>query len=421
MRKHPLRILCPNRHLGFMPAEEHSFCEGAAGRPDYYCCNSGNIPNDPAALGMDTSLSLYQWQKHDLELMLLASRQQGVPMIVGSAGDTGADSRVDLYVNLIQRLARQHNLPPFKLAYFYSEVPKRTLRALLEKGVSFDATHKQQTLSIETLEGTERILAVADVQPFMKALESGADVIIGGRSDPASVFASAAMHAGVPKHAAYSLALMLNTASRCTETLMPNETIVGTIHSNTGEIHLTRPRNHHAAMSLVVRVQQDYALPEQSLNIPLEGIGKVGERFMAMLEVRDSGLIHHMDEMVEWAQDCIAINFSERPYQLSFNMYERGLIRSEFDRSNTTGSTENRGLMVEGIAETEQLAEELTVMGSRHLVSAPQYEQHKSVEGPGIVMGELFPAPPVYRWTIHHSVQWDVPEELFTLHEFVVE
>ena len=55
-------------------------------------------------------------------------------MLIGSAGDTGANSRVDLYVNLIQRLAWQHNLPPFKLVYFYSEIPKETIRSYMEKG-----------------------------------------------------------------------------------------------------------------------------------------------------------------------------------------------------------------------------------------------------------------------------------------------
>jgi hypothetical protein len=48
--------------------------------------------------GADISSSPLQWQTDDLETMLLASRRLGVPMIVGSAGDTGTNSRVDLFV-----------------------------------------------------------------------------------------------------------------------------------------------------------------------------------------------------------------------------------------------------------------------------------------------------------------------------------
>ena len=76
----------------------------------------------PMPLGSDTSTSPLAWQTHDLELMLLAARELGVPMIIGSAGDTGANSRVDLYVQIIKELAAKHRLAPFKLGYFYSEV-----------------------------------------------------------------------------------------------------------------------------------------------------------------------------------------------------------------------------------------------------------------------------------------------------------
>ncbi len=44
----------------------------------------------------------------DLETMLLASRRLGVPMIVGSAGDTGSNGCVDLFVGIIQDLAEKH-------------------------------------------------------------------------------------------------------------------------------------------------------------------------------------------------------------------------------------------------------------------------------------------------------------------------
>jgi hypothetical protein len=40
---------------------------------------------------------------------LLASRRLDVPMIVGSAGDTGSNSRVDLFVGIIRDLARNVN------------------------------------------------------------------------------------------------------------------------------------------------------------------------------------------------------------------------------------------------------------------------------------------------------------------------
>jgi hypothetical protein len=93
-----LRIICPNGHLGFAPIRVDSFRRGVAARPDYIAADSGSDDVGPIPLGTDTSTSPLAWQTHDLEHMLLASRELGVPMIIGSAGDTGANSRVDLYV-----------------------------------------------------------------------------------------------------------------------------------------------------------------------------------------------------------------------------------------------------------------------------------------------------------------------------------
>ena len=47
--------------------------------------------------------------------MLLASRRLGVPMIIGSAAGTGTNSRVDLFVQIIEDLARKHALPLFRV------------------------------------------------------------------------------------------------------------------------------------------------------------------------------------------------------------------------------------------------------------------------------------------------------------------
>ena len=91
-----LKIICPNGHLGFAPLRTESFQAGVRAQPDYIAADSGSDDVGPVPLGSDTSTSPEAWQRHDLEQMLLAARAQGVPMIIGSAGDTGSNSRVDL-------------------------------------------------------------------------------------------------------------------------------------------------------------------------------------------------------------------------------------------------------------------------------------------------------------------------------------
>ena len=99
-----LRFLCPNGHLGFAPIKTASFRLGVETKPDFILADSGSDDIGPGPLGSDTSTSPLDWQRHDLEHMLRASRQLGIPMLIGSAGDTGSNSRVDLYVKLIKEL-----------------------------------------------------------------------------------------------------------------------------------------------------------------------------------------------------------------------------------------------------------------------------------------------------------------------------
>ena len=149
--------------------------------------------------------------------MLLGARRLGVPMIIGSAGDTGSNSRVDLYVGIIRELAAQHGLKKFRLGWFYSEVDKAYLRRRMQQGETIQGLDGYADLVESELDATDRIVAMAGVHPYVALLRRGADVIIGGRSSDAALFAAAALHHGFPADTAYYLGKVLECASFCAE------------------------------------------------------------------------------------------------------------------------------------------------------------------------------------------------------------
>ena len=222
-----LTIICPNGHLGFAPIRVESFKLGVAARPDYIAADSGSDDVGPIPLGSDTSTSPLAWQTHDLEQMLLASRSLGVPMIIGSSGDTGSNSRVDLYVKIIRELAAKHRLKRFKLGWFYSEVDKEHVRRRMRAGERVMGLDAHGDLSESELDATERIVAMAGVHPFIELLKQGADVIIGGRSSDSCVFAAPAIHHGFPEAESYYLGKVLECASFCAEPYGGKETVLG--------------------------------------------------------------------------------------------------------------------------------------------------------------------------------------------------
>ena len=116
-----LRIVCPNGHLGFAPIKPGSFAIGCAAEPDLICADSGSCDVGPGPLGADVSSSPLRWQVQDLEAMLLAARRLGVPMIIGSAGDTGSNSRVDLFVDIVRDLRIEMAETEFRQPVFHGE------------------------------------------------------------------------------------------------------------------------------------------------------------------------------------------------------------------------------------------------------------------------------------------------------------
>lgn len=442
-----LKIICPNGHLGFAPLRTESFQLGVEAGPDVIAADSGSDDVGPVPLGSDTSTSPEAWQRHDLEHMLLAARRLGVPMIIGSAGDTGANSRVDLYVRIIRELAEKHKLAPFKLGYFYSEVDKERVRAGLESGVQ--GLDGYADLTEEELDATDRIVAVAGAHPYMKLLAAGAEVIIGGRSSDAAVFAAAALHHGFDADHAYYLGKVLECASFCAEPYGGKETVMGeirrdgvlvtamhpdqrcTIASVAGHAMYERsnPYEEYFAggrldMSNCVyeqltekttRITGSRFEPAARIRVKLEGAGKVGERFIGLCGIRDPYTIANLDRVIGWAREQVQARFGDSGYELHYNVYGRDGVMGALEPERDFQPQEV-GVVVQGVAPTAEMAEELTLIGLRQMFYARLPDVKGTAGSVAFPLDEVVQASPAYRWTLNHTIAVDDPLELFPTH-----
>ena len=261
-----LRIVCPNGHLGFAPIKTGSFRIGCESEPDLICADFGSRDVGPVPLGADISSSPRRWQMDDLETMLLASRRLGVPMIVGSAGDTGSNSRVDLFVGIIQDLAEKHRLARFRVGYFYSEVSKDALWRRIVAGDQITGLDGRPPLDLASLEATDHVVAMAGIHPYIDLLDQGADVIIGGRSSDCAIFAAPAIRQGFPEGLAYFYGKVLECASFCAEPYGGKESVLGEITMDDVKIASCRSS---AAPSLRSPATRCTSAPTRSTNTSL--------------------------------------------------------------------------------------------------------------------------------------------------------
>jgi hypothetical protein len=381
--------------------------------------------------------------------MLLASRKLGVPMIIGSAGDTGSNSRVDLYVRTIEELAAEHRLKKFRLGWFYSEVDKNWLRRKMQLGEVVRGLDGYADLVESELDATDRIVAMAGVHPYMALLRQGADVIIGGRSSDAALFAAAALHHEFPADNAYYLGKVLECASFCAEPYGGKETVLGTISHDDVKVTAMLPAQRCTVASVAghamyersnpyeelfaggrldmtkcryeqfdertTRVTGSRFIPSEAISVKLEGASKVGERFVGMCGIRDPYTIAHVDQVIEWARAQVSARFGDSGYALHYKVYGRDGVMGDLEPLRDQPGHE-LFILVQGVAPTREMAEELTLTGLRQMFYARLADVKGTAGSVAFPFDEVLPASPAYRWTLNHTVTVADGLELFPTH-----
>jgi hypothetical protein len=367
-------------------------------------------------------------------------------MIVGSAGDTGTNSRVDLFVGIIRDLARKHGLPRFRVGYFYSEVSTKELRRRLVADDVIAGLDGRVPLDLATLDATERVVAVAGIHPYIKLLDEGADVIIGGRSSDCAIFAAPAIRQGFPEGLAYFYGKVLECASFCAEPYAAKESVLGEISMDDVKITALLPEQRctiasvaghamyeranpfyeyflggHIDMSRcryeqfderTVRVTGPSYVPASELRVKLEGSGRIGERYVGIVGVRDPYTIANIDLVTAWARQQVEERFGDGGYELHFTVYGRDAILG--DREPLKGTPAHElGIVVQGVAPTKAMAEEVCMIATRQMFYARLPQVKGTAGGVAFLLDEVMPASPAYRWTVNHTMRLDDPLELF--------
>ena len=403
----------------------------------------------PVPLGSDGTASPLAWQTHDVQAMLLGARRLKVPMMIGSAGDTGTNSRVDRFIQIVQDIAKEHKLPRFKLGYFYSEVTKDLVRSRMRAGAKVEGLDGRPDLSLSELEATDRIVAVAGVHPFIKLLDMGADVIIGGRSSDCAIFAAPAIRNGYPEALAYYYGKVMECSSFCAEPYAGKESIIGEITMDDVKVTAMLPEQRctvasvaahsmyersnpyfeyflggHIDMSQCVYEQFDERttrvtgprfIPAKELRVKLEGAGKVGERFVGIAGVRDPYTISRIDEVIAWAKAAVRERFGEDGYQLTYTVYGRDGILGDLEPLRNRPGHE-LCIVVQGVAPTKEMAEEVCMTGTRQMFYARLPNVKGTAGGVAFMLDEVMPASAAYRWTLNHTMAVADPMELFPVH-----
>jgi hypothetical protein len=152
-------------------------------------------------------------------------------------------------------------------------------------------------------------------------------------------------------------------------------------------------------------------VPAAELRAKLEGAGKIGERYVGMVGVRDPYTIENIDAVIDWSRSQAAERFGSTGYELHHTVYGRNAILGPLEPIKSPAH--ELCIVVQAIAPTRELAEEVCLTGTRQMFYARLPAVKGTAGGVAFLLDEVLPASPAYRWTANHTVRLDDPLELF--------
>lgn len=443
-----LRVLAPTAILGYgFPIQ--SFEEGLRRDPHLIAVDAGSSDPGPFYLGAGVSFTDRSAVKRDLELLLTAARERKIPLIIGSAGGSGGEPHLEWNVDIIEEIAKEKKLS-FKMAVIHGEISPELVQDKLADG-KVKPLPPLEELTCEELEKTERIVGQMGIEPFIRALEMGAEVIVAGRAYDPAVFAAPAVLQGFDRGLALHMGKILecaciastpgsgsdcmmgflredcflveplNSARRCT----PMSVAAHTLYEKSNPYLLPSPggaldlseTQYLAASPRAVKVTGSKFIPDPNYTIKLEGVKKIGYRTISIAGVRDPVMIQQIDEIIDSVREKVAENFAVQnlTYFLDFKVYGKNGVMAGLEPVVETNSHE-LGIIIEAVAPCQATADTICSFARSTML-------HWGYEGRLSTAGNLafpyspsdFQAGPVYVFNVYHLLEVSDPCELFPM------
>lgn len=189
-------ILVPTGSLG-AGAREEELEYGIAQGAQVIATDAGSTDSGAAYLALGISKNNRGAVKRDLTLMMKAASKAGIPIVVGTSGQAGGDLNLEWTRDIAVEVARELGIRP-RIALLYSELSKETVKRKNAEG-RIRPLAPMGPLDDATIDGCDHIVGAMGPEPFIAALEAGADIVLGGRTTDTAVICCYALMKGAPQ------------------------------------------------------------------------------------------------------------------------------------------------------------------------------------------------------------------------------
>jgi len=209
----PIKVLVPAGSLG-AGAREEEIRYGIAQGAHVIASDAGSTDSGAAYLALGISKNNRGSVKRDLTIMMKAAHEAGIPIVIGTSGQAGGDLNVDWTRDIAVEVAHELGIRP-KIALLYSELSKETVKARNAAG-RIRPLPPVGPLDDATVDACDHIVAAMGPEPYIAALQAGADIVLGGRTTDTAVLACYPIMKGAPLGPAWHAGKIGECGAQCT-------------------------------------------------------------------------------------------------------------------------------------------------------------------------------------------------------------
>ena len=440
-----MKIVALNGLLGYGYAEEAleiAFSE----KVDYLGVDAGSTDPGPYYLGSGIPFTNATAVKRDMTIMLKAACELKIPLVIGSAGGSGADVHLNREVGIIREIAKEQGLS-FKLAIVSAEFEQDTLVEYLNAG-KIEKLGPAPEVTEEDIRASSHIVAQMGIEPIIQALDDGAQVVICGRCYDPAAFAAPPIRLGYDKALSLHLGKILECAAICATPGSGSDCIMGylgedyfcveplnperkctptsvsahTLYEKSNPYILPGPGGHLDLSECVftadsdrrVRVTGSKFVPEAVPSVKLEGCKQAGCRTISICGNRDPIFIAQVDEILAGLKERTSANLSaDFDYQLDFIVYGKSGVMGALE-PNSAFVPQEIGIVIDAVADTPEHSAAVCSVARSTLL-------HYGYPGRIATAGNLaFPfspsdikVGPIYVFSVYALLRSDDPVSLF--------
>lgn len=421
------RVLAPTAILGY-GFPEASFEEGMKRKPHAIAVDAGSTDPGPYYLGAGKSFTDRAGVKRDLEYMIKSGIAHNIPVIIGSAGGSGANSHLDWNVEIVQEIAREQSLS-FKLGVIKAQIEKATVLNH-HAGGSLKKMHSSPLPTVAHIEASSNIVAQMGIEPFIKALDMGAQVIVAGRAYDPAVFACLAVKNGFDMGLAMHMGKILECATIAAVPGSGSDCMLGTLTHDSFTVEPLSSERKCTTLSVAahtlyeksdpaklpgpggtldlsecvfeqatensVKVSKTKFIPDNEYHIKLEGAALKGYRTISIAASADPIFIQRIETITAAVKERVKSNFASLnagDYFLDFKIYgKNGVSLFHEIRTAKAGSSQSCNpdtvqsappeiaIVIEAVAATQEAANTICSFARSSLLHFG-YEGRKSTAG----------------------------------------